>query len=285
MENANIIEEGIFGKDSVPQDNVATAPRKRRTKAEMEELRKAEREALRSEIIEELRAKGLLSETRPVENQPSEEAVSEMTFEGIILSIQNGLQVAKNHYNVGEGGQIYAYRSIDDILKVAKPLAASYGCRIDLESEIDYRSDAFCYIIGRASIIRVETGERLTKTGFARETPELKDRRSYAQGTGACRTYALKYALSNLLCLSDDDDPDAEQTTGGNQTKAAEASADNAPKPELKAGSGPGWFNALKWSNTNRAASNEDFRAYLQTMFTVSDETFAKLLSATGRDS
>lgn len=73
------------------------------------------------------------------------------------------------------------------------------------------------YLKATATLIDSETGEKAGNNGFAREDVAKKGM-DLSQLTGACSSYARKYALNGLFCIDDTKDADADEPTG-EQTK------------------------------------------------------------------
>ena len=144
--------------------------------------------------------------------------------------IQGEIRVNKSNYN--SFGK-YSYRSAEDILEAAKPICRGYGCVLVLDDEIVYFDGRF-YVKATATLTDVETLEKITATAYAREE-ETKKGMDASQVTGACSSYARKYAMNGLFNLDDakDADTDAfhEQTTG--KTKKVETAV-KTPKPTAR---------------------------------------------------
>ena len=103
----------------------------------------------------------------------------------------------------------YFYRYAEDILDTLKPLLVKYGCDLtimDAVQEIGGR----VYVKSTVTMIDLETGAHVSASAFAREAA-VKKGMDDCQVTGSCSTYAKKYALQNLLLLTNAkmDDPDS----------------------------------------------------------------------------
>lgn len=153
-----------------------------------------------------------------------------------LLAIQQELHAPKNQHN--RFGN-YNYRSCEDILLAVKPLLEKHECILLLsdtikelsvpyvlhtsktdregQEQMDYNGTRV-YVEATATLINKD-GVQVSVTASAREEP-VKKGMDAAQITGAASSYARKYALNGLLCIDDNRDPDATNTsTGTKQTK------------------------------------------------------------------
>lgn len=153
--------------------------------------------------------------------------------------IQARLKVPKNQRNKFGG---YNYRSAEDIMTAVKPLLIEHKAAIYVSDEIivlgpsdgtytdtDIKSKLYgqevkyaqhFYCRASATFVDTETGASLTVTANARE-PEVKKGMDEAQITGACSSYARKYALNGLLLIDDTKDADFYNQHGKDQPAAA----------------------------------------------------------------
>jgi len=102
----------------------------------------------------------------------------------------------------------YNYRSCEDILEAVKPLLNKHGALLTLNDEIVLIGDRV-YI---KSTAKFGTGDKSTiirVDGFARE-PQNKKGMDESQITGACSSYARKYALNGLFLIDDTKDADTQ---------------------------------------------------------------------------
>lgn len=128
-----------------------------------------------------------------------------------LMRIQQGLKSPKCQYNKFGG---YAYRSAADILLSAKPLLEQENAVVILSDDVFLIGDRY-YIKSTAILKCSITGEEISVNGFAREDLQVKGC-SGGQITGACSSYARKYALCGLLAIDDSkdlDDPGYYQRT------------------------------------------------------------------------
>ena len=132
------------------------------------------------------------------------------------MKIQQTLKAPKNQRN-NFGG--YNYRNCEDILEAVKPLLAENNLILNLEDDIVVIGERY-YI--KSTVTLFDTDGKLIKEthAFAREE-ENKKGMDASQITGACSSYARKYALNGLFCIDDGKDADSrkpENTTVSNKT-------------------------------------------------------------------
>lgn len=125
-----------------------------------------------------------------------------------LLKIQNELKVPKNNYNEFGG---FEYRSAEDILVVAKPIAAKYECLVTLSDDIVMVGTRY-YVKATATLYDTETNQSVTAVANARE-PENKKGMDEMQITGSASSYSRKYALNGLFSLDDHKDSDFSNNT------------------------------------------------------------------------
>lgn len=131
-----------------------------------------------------------------------------------LQKIQLELKAPKNKRN-NFGG--YQYRDLSGILESLKPLLQKYKCAIFLSDNVVTKEDR-TYIESTATIIDCEDGTQYYCTGYARED-ESKKGMDLSQLTGACSSYARKYALNGLLAIDDSQDIDSMDNTKQEQPK------------------------------------------------------------------
>lgn len=130
-----------------------------------------------------------------------------------LQKIQSELKAPKNQKNTFGG---YKYRNLEDICESVKPLLNKYNCSLVLSDDVVMIGERI-YLKATATLIDSETGEKAGNNGFAREDVSKKGM-DLSQLTGACSSYARKYALNGLFCIDDTKDADADEPTG-EQTK------------------------------------------------------------------
>jgi len=105
----------------------------------------------------------------------------------------------------------YLYRNAESILAAVKPLLKQEQCILTLQDEMILLGDRF-YLKSTATLSTLE-GQEISKSAYARE-PLSKKGSDEAQITGACSSYARKYALCGLFAIDDgDSDPDSQEPT------------------------------------------------------------------------
>ena len=110
----------------------------------------------------------------------------------------------------------YKYRDAESILEAIKIELNEDEC-ILCDSEIKLIGDRFYVEI--LATFKTPDGE-ITRKAQARED-EKKAGMDMAQLTGACISYAKKYALCNLFAIDNgEDDPDSKENTGANPIKS-----------------------------------------------------------------
>jgi len=120
-----------------------------------------------------------------------------------LAEIQSKLHVPKDRKN--DFGN-YNYRSCEDILRAAKPLAMAVESVITLTDEV-VSIDGWKYVHAKATLHTPDGA--IESDAYAREA-ETKKGMDVAQVTGSASSYARKYALNGLLGI--DDTADADET-------------------------------------------------------------------------
>lgn len=120
--------------------------------------------------------------------------------------IQSKLKAPKNQRN--NFGN-YNYRSCEDILEAVKPLLEEQKLTLTISDDIVNIGDRY-YVKAKVTI-QDETDSK-TVTAMARES-ETKKGMDESQITGACSSYARKYALNGLFLIDDTKDADSMDNT------------------------------------------------------------------------
>lgn len=140
--------------------------------------------------------------------------MKETNLYGKIQAISNELKAPKSqHNNFGK----YNYRNVEDIFEAAKPLLQKYDLALLVSDEI-VEVGGRIYLKATATI--TDGTDRVEVYGFAREA-ETKSGMDVAQITGACSSYARKYALCGLFNISGAADFDSMNNSEKNSTKNA----------------------------------------------------------------
>lgn len=124
-----------------------------------------------------------------------------------LARIQQELKAPKNMYN--SFGK-YHYRNAEGILEAVKPLLNGFALIINDEPVVI--GDRY-YIKATATLTDGE--ESVNATAYAREDAEKKGMDG-CQLTGACSSYARKYALNALLMIDDSKDSDDDSLSPKN---------------------------------------------------------------------
>ena len=132
-----------------------------------------------------------------------------------LFNIQQELKAPKGQYN--SFGK-YSYRSCEDILEAVKPLLKANNCTLTISDELVNIGERY-YIRATARLTDAENGQYYENIAYARE-PEDKKGADPSQITGACSSYARKYALNGLFCIDDVKDADSTNTHGKVKAKA-----------------------------------------------------------------
>jgi hypothetical protein len=128
------------------------------------------------------------------------------------VKIQSELKAPKDKKN--NFGN-YKYRNVEGILDNLKPILEKYNAILTMNDEIVLIGDRY-YVKATASIYT--ESETYSSSAYAREAQDKKGMDD-AQITGACSSYARKYALGGLLAI-DSGELDADETnTHGKEDK------------------------------------------------------------------
>jgi len=119
-----------------------------------------------------------------------------------LVTIQSELKAPKGQTN--NFGK-YKYRSCEDILEAVKPHLLKHGLFLSITDELVNIGDRY-YI--KASVNITDGIDKYLVDGFAREE-ENKKGMDASQVTGACSSYARKYALNGMFAIDDTKDSDA----------------------------------------------------------------------------
>lgn len=123
-----------------------------------------------------------------------------------LSKVQSELKAPKGQYN--SFGK-YKYRSCEDILEAVKPLNAKHGVVLTVGDEVVEISNRF-YVKATATLVDIESGEKVTNTALARED-DAKKGMDGSQITGTASSYARKYCLNGLFCIDDTKDADTDE--------------------------------------------------------------------------
>ena len=135
-----------------------------------------------------------------------------------LSKVQSELKAPKGQYN--SFGK-YKYRSCEDILEAVKPLNAKHGVVLTVGDEVVEISNRF-YVKATATLVDIESGEKVTNTALARED-DAKKGMDGSQITGTASSYARKYCLNGLYCIDDTKDADTDEYRHQQERKPQES--------------------------------------------------------------
>lgn len=139
-----------------------------------------------------------------------------MNIQKKLMIVRNSLRSGKTSYN---SFAKYSYRNAEQMLSGIKPILAEQGLTLDFKDEIAMVGTRY-YLKTTLTVHDTEDGEMYSTTSFAREQDQKKGT-DEAQITGACITYAHKYALMGMFSISDPNlDPDSmdNRPNGGQES-------------------------------------------------------------------
>lgn len=144
-----------------------------------------------------------------------------------LARIQQELKAPKNLWN--KFGQYY-YRNAEGILEAVKPMLN--GLVLIINDEPVVIGERF-YI--KATVTLTDGEESISVVAYARED-EIKKGMDGCQITGACSSYARKYALNALLMIDDSKDSDDDSLSPRNPANQdngkTPANQDSSKKPD-----------------------------------------------------
>ena len=139
-----------------------------------------------------------------------------------LARIQRDLKAPKNLFN--KFGN-YRYRNAEGILESVKPLLN--GLALIVNDEPILIGDRF-YI--KATVTLTDGDESVSASAYARED-EAKKGMDGCQLTGACSSYARKYALNALLMIDDSKDSDDDSLSPKNPANDPKSEPAFVPPP------------------------------------------------------
>ncbi|MBO6135330.1 MAG: ERF family protein [Fibrobacter sp.] len=138
-----------------------------------------------------------------------------------LAEIQEAVKAPKNkNNNFGK----YKYRNFEDICEAVKPVLAKYDADLTVSDSVENIGTRF-YIVATATL--AVDGKTYQAKGYAREG-ESKTGMDVAQLTGACSSYARKYALCALFLIDGSEDFDEMDNREEGKAKPATAKAQDA---------------------------------------------------------
>lgn len=146
-----------------------------------------------------------------------------------LIDIQQRLKVPKDQENTFGGFQ---YRNLEDIEDKVKPLLKEHELTLIFGDEIIAVGERV-YVKATASLS--DGKDMIENFAYAREAVTPKAKTDDAQLTGACSSYARKYAASGLFLIDNTKDADSMDTSKGNKSASntsslVESTATNKPR-------------------------------------------------------
>jgi len=149
-----------------------------------------------------------------------------MSIFGKLAAVQQELVAPKGQRN--DFGK-YNYRSCEDIEAAVKPILKKHNATIIMDGgEMRCIGDRY-YMTVKVVFIDLETGEEYMTSATVREEENKKGMDS-TQVSGACMSYARKYALAGLLLIDNEKDADTNDYT----KKRNDAIEEEAHKEEVE---------------------------------------------------
>lgn len=140
-----------------------------------------------------------------------------------LAEIQEAVKAPKNKNN--SFGK-YKYRNFEDICEAVKPVLAKFDADLTVSDSIENVGNRF-YLVATATLS--VDGKTYQAKGYAREG-ESKTGMDVAQLTGACSSYARKYALCALFLI--DGSEDFDEMDNRNEGKPDARPAQHAAKAQ-----------------------------------------------------
>ena len=128
-----------------------------------------------------------------------------MSIYSKLQTVQKLLNVPKDKLNEFGG---FTYRNVESIYKAAKPLCEEVGIFLSMSDRVERVDERLIYVVAVATVIDMETGEKWSVEGTARDALDKKGMDA-AQVTGTASSYARKRALCGLFLIDDEVDTDS----------------------------------------------------------------------------
>jgi hypothetical protein len=163
----------------------------------------------------------------------------------------------------------YNYRSAEDIYEAVKPVLDEFGVDLVLTDEVRYTEGRF-YVVATAKLYIGE--KEFSAQGWAREQ-DTKTGMDPAQLTGACSSYARKYALCALFMIDGSDDFDdldnrnegatTEKPKAPAKTQTSQAAKPKAESAPQAAPIAPSGDNSKAFFDAMKALAKKNYEMYL----------------------
>lgn len=145
-----------------------------------------------------------------------------------LAEIQEAVKAPKNKNN--SFGK-YKYRNFEDICEAVKPVLAKFDADLTVSDSIENVGNRF-YLVATATLS--VDGKTYQAKGYAREG-ESKTGMDVAQLTGACSSYARKYALCALFLIDGSEDFDEMDNRNEGKPQAQKPAAQPAQAQDADA--------------------------------------------------
>lgn len=164
----------------------------------------------------------------------------------------------------------YNYRSAEDIYEAVKPVLDEFGVDLVLTDEVRYTEGRF-YVVATAKLYIGE--KEFSAQGWAREQ-DTKTGMDPAQLTGACSSYARKYALCALFMIDGSDDFDdldnrnegattEKQKATPTKTQASQAAKPKAEPAQQAETTAPSSDNSKAFFDAMKALAKKNYEMYI----------------------
>lgn len=186
-----------------------------------------------------------------------------------LAEIQEAVKAPKNkNNNFGK----YKYRNFEDICEAVKPVLAKYDADLTVSDSVEAIGTRF-YIVATATLS--VDGKSYQAKGYAREG-ESKTGMDVAQLTGACSSYARKYALCALFLIDGSEDFDSmdNRDEGRPQRSASQPVQTQGEKDS----------DTRNFLNAMKALAQKNNSAYMEAMGQMGYETAADIPVAQRRN-
>lgn len=150
-----------------------------------------------------------------------------MTIFEKLAAIQQELVAPKGQKNTFGN---YNYRSCEDIEHAVKPLLKKYNSTVVMDGGSMSVVGDRIYMTVKVIFIDLDTGDQYMTSATVREE-ESKKGMDATQVSGACISYARKYALAGLLMIDNEKDADTDSYT--KKKKDAEEDEKHADEVEF----------------------------------------------------
>lgn len=192
-----------------------------------------------------------------------------------LLNIQQELKCPKGQEGTGADGRGFKYRNLADIQQAIKPLLKKHQLVIvftDIVEEI-----GGCRYTHSVARLLDANGNSVEGHGWAREEDDPSDM-SVAQMSGACSSYARKYAAAGLLAIDDSLSSQSHVEIDARQPQGRRKDPEPAPQektPVVK--DGPVWL-ALVTKQKTFKGGEKAYRKTITDNYQCDQETFDALI-------